>query len=318
MTQAIACLKRQGELAAGIGRGTIAEQLRLPLFLQQSGRMPEAVMEFEKLIARTNIALIGSKMAEKESGYLHADLRTIYEKLALAHRRAGDAERAEIAEAEAVLCGQRHSEWLQAEEKRRKAATARREAERAARSRPLTPEKREQALSAVQEIHAMRDALPPAQATQSAGQNEPWPEAVAGWMMMAREAFAAGSIDDARLFYQKAAYGFTQLTDWQNEELKREIANFAQHDPSYLAGLALVREVVSSAPGVLQSELGKASGEQREALNYVLYFAALTGDLVRVKFGRSYALYLPGQPMPPAVPKAPRKRRAKSDGTDGL
>lgn len=138
----------------------------------------------------------------------------------------------------------------------------------------------------------------------------PWPPEVAGWMMEARKAFDAGDIDRARMCYQKAAYGFAQLTPEQNEGLKREIASFADHDPRYQAGLALVRQMVRANPGMLQSELGKSAGPNREALNYVLYYADQLGDIVRVKSGRSYRLYLPGQSIPPE-PEKPKRVRAK-------
>lgn len=146
----------------------------------------------------------------------------------------------------------------------------------------------------------------------SRGVGAVWPPEVAGWMMEARKAFDAGDIDRARMCYQKAAYGFAQLTPEQNEELKREIASFVDHDPRYQAGLALVRAAVKTSPGTLQSDLGKAAGDNREALNYVLYYAATLGEIIRVKSGRSYRLYLPGQPIPlePEKPKrAPPKQR---------
>lgn len=130
---------------------------------------------------------------------------------------------------------------------------------------------------------------------------ESWPPNVAEWVFSARNAVDSGDVDAARMCYQKAAYGFKQLTPAQNEALKREIAGFTHTDPRYQAGLELVRDAVQSAPGTLQSELGKSVGDQREALNYVLYFAALTGDIVRVKSGRSYRLYLPTQAIPTDV-----------------
>ena len=128
--------------------------------------------------------------------------------------------------------------------------------------------------------------------------NADWPPAVAEWVYRAREAAEQGDVDSARMCYQKAAYGFKELTSPQNEALKREIAGFTRTDPRYQAGLSLVQHAVQSAPGTLQSELGKSVGDQREALNYVLYFAGMTGDIVRVKSGRSYRLYLPTQAIP--------------------
>lgn len=155
-------------------------------------------------------------------------------------------------------------------------------------------------------VPSVPEARPAARACSA-----PWPSDVAQWVVQARESFDGGDIDQARVCYQKAAYGFAALTREQNEELKREIASFTQHDPRYLAGLELVRDAVRASPGTLQSELGKAAGGNREALNYVLYFAATTGDIVRMKSGRSYRLYLPEQPIPlveePKKLKRPRK-----------
>ncbi len=159
-----------------------------------------------------------------------------------------------------------------------------------------------------QEIASLEECDSSAGSSRAAGAL--WPPEVAGWMMEARKAFDAGDIDRARMCYQKAAYGFAQLTPEQNEGLKREIASFADHDPRYQAGLALVRQMVRANPGMLQSELGKSAGPNREALNYVLYYADQLGDIVRVKSGRSYRLYLPGQSIPPE-PEKPKRVRAK-------
>lgn len=117
----------------------------------------------------------------------------------------------------------------------------------------------------------------------------------------ARAAREAGRIEDARAHYQRAAYGYGQLTDAQNAALKEEIASLARQDPLYIDGIALVREQLRAMPGVLQSSLGKSVGANREALNYVLYYGDQLGDIVRVKSGRSYRLYLPNQAIPPGA-----------------
>lgn len=139
---------------------------------------------------------------------------------------------------------------------------------------------------------------------QGSQPDEAWPEPIGSWVMAARRARSLGDIDAARMAYQKAAYGFKQLRPDQNQALKAEIAGFVKEDPRYLAGLALVLEQVRRSPGVMQSALGKAAGSNREALNYVLYFADLAGDIVRIKKGSSYQLFAPESNLRAAHEKA--------------
>lgn len=138
------------------------------------------------------------------------------------------------------------------------------------------------------------------------------PLAVGSLVTAARRACQLGDLGTARMCYQKAAYGFSQLTEAQNRTLKAEIALFAMSDGLYVEGMELVRERLLSTPGLLQSELGKSVGDAREALNYVLYYADLLGAVIRVKSGRSYRLYLPGQDMPEPSPPKPRRPAAAS------
>jgi hypothetical protein len=52
-----------------------------------------------------------------------------------------------------------------------------------------------------------------------------------------------------------------------------------------------------SSPGIKQSDLTKklkGNDEALEALRYVLYFASELGQIVRIKKGNTYLLYLPG------------------------
>lgn len=125
----------------------------------------------------------------------------------------------------------------------------------------------------------------------------------------ARAAREAGDIAAAREHYQRAAYGFNQLSAAQNEALKQEIAGLTRSDPLYLGGLELVRTQLVQTPGVLQADLTRGmEPHAMEAARYVLYYADQLGDVVRVKSGRSYRLYLPGQPIPPQPEKAKRSR----------
>lgn len=134
----------------------------------------------------------------------------------------------------------------------------------------------------------------------------------------ARAAREAGDIDAARAHYQRAAYGFNQLSPEQNEALKQEIAGLTRSDPFYLDGLELMRQQLANTPGVLQADLTRGLEPRAiEAARYVLYYADQLGDIVRVKSGRSYRLYLPGQPIPPEPPK-PKRPRTKTPAQGGL
>lgn len=117
------------------------------------------------------------------------------------------------------------------------------------------------------------------------------------WVVMARQAHAAGDINTARTYYQKAAYGFRDMEPAQVDQLRQEVAGFVHDDPIYGAVLQNLRTDLTERPGMLQSEIGKHMGDDRELFNYALYFAEVCGDLVRVKSGRSYKLYLPGHDM---------------------
>lgn len=129
---------------------------------------------------------------------------------------------------------------------------------------------------------------------------------------MARAARRSGNIDDARLYYQKAAYGYRNMPPEAVEALKREVAEFTSEDPRFQAAWQLVRGILDANPGMLQSDLGKQTGDNREWFNYVMYYADASGLLVRVKAGRSYRLFLPGQPIPPPPEKPKRIRKPKT------
>lgn len=129
----------------------------------------------------------------------------------------------------------------------------------------------------------------------------------------ARSAREAGRLADARLHYQRAAYGFAQLSEAQNAALREEIAGFAREDPLYIEGIGLLRRQLCASPGALQADLTRGmDANNAEALRYVLYYADQLGDVVRVKSGRSYRLYLPDQPVPPEPEKPKRPRRPQS------
>jgi len=121
------------------------------------------------------------------------------------------------------------------------------------------------------------------------------------WITMARRAWSAGDINNARMCYQKAAYGYKHWTPEQNDQFRSEMADFVQEDPVYEAVMKNVLEHLEANPGTIQANVGKLmDDDSRELFNYALYFGAVCGTIVRVKSGRSYKLYLPDQIQEPA------------------
>lgn len=115
---------------------------------------------------------------------------------------------------------------------------------------------------------------------------------------MIEQAIARGDWASARLWLQKWGYGMVgpNVPQAEKDDFKRLMTEFARCDPAYHATMKIVVPQVEAQPGMMQSDLTRGlPEEQQEALRYVLYFAAELGDLVRVKKGRSYRLYLPGQ-----------------------
>ena len=103
------------------------------------------------------------------------------------------------------------------------------------------------------------------------------------WVVQARAARARGNHDEARACYQRAAYAAQGIPHGADGGFRAEVADFARSDPRYIAGIELVRKTVDASPGVLQSELGKAVGDElRQWLGYVLYYAAEMGDTDKI------------------------------------
>jgi tetratricopeptide (TPR) repeat protein len=69
----------------------IATWLRLPLFLQQAGRFPEAIQEFNRLIKETPKRVKNQSLSDASATWLeyrmHVDLKYIYDKMRLVHKR---------------------------------------------------------------------------------------------------------------------------------------------------------------------------------------------------------------------------------------
>ncbi len=106
-------------------------------------------------------------------------------------------------------------------------------------------------------------------------------------------------IDTARQVLQKVAYEITMPSHpaEQQQWFRKKMAQFVRLDPLYQKTVGSVREAIRRNPGMVQSEIYKErSDADKEAARYVLYFAHELGDICREKAGRSYRLYLPGEP----------------------
>lgn len=136
---------------------------------------------------------------------------------------------------------------------------------------------------------------------------------VAEFVRLARRADKRGDVDDARILYQKAAYGFGSLDPEQIDALRAEVADFALRDPLYRKGVDLIRDYLIVHPGTLQSELGRQTGANREVFSYLAYYAEANGEIKRVRQGRSYRLYLPEQSVPPPSTKQRPRRNRRSE-----
>ena len=113
-------------------------------------------------------------------------------------------------------------------------------------------------------------------------------------------AWARGDYEKARRWLQKIAYSMVNkgVTDRQRQEFKQLVKEFAVQDPLYYELLSIIRPAVNHQPGVLQSQLTKdIDGYSTEHIRYVLYYAHELGDIHRVKHGRTYKLYLPGETL---------------------
>ena len=110
------------------------------------------------------------------------------------------------------------------------------------------------------------------------------------------EAWMNCNYDATRNALQRLAYN--AHNENTPESLKNEFNKlmllFADSDPFYLKVMQKVLPVIAENPNILQSSLSKQFPEfDIEQFRYVLYFAALNGDIIRTKKGRSYALNLP-------------------------
>lgn len=108
----------------------------------------------------------------------------------------------------------------------------------------------------------------------------------------------AGDIDGARQALQKLAYEIyrdKKKNPQRVQKFTQLMCMFVQIDPLFWRGLQAVEPVIAQAPGSRQTALYSHMTMSTEEARYVLYFAAETGHLHRVKQGNSYLVYLPHQ-----------------------
>lgn len=107
-----------------------------------------------------------------------------------------------------------------------------------------------------------------------------------------------GDIDGARRALQKLAYEIYRDKNKNPQRVQKFtqlMCMFVQIDPLFWRGLGAVESVVAQSPGMRQTELYPYMAMSTEEARYVLYFAAETGHLHRMKKGNSYLVYLPQQ-----------------------
>lgn len=110
-------------------------------------------------------------------------------------------------------------------------------------------------------------------------------------------AVAEGDYDFARMWLQKFAYTTVEpdVAQHVRDQFKALMTAFAKGDPLYQIILGRVRPLVVAEPGILQTKLYPHVPEyDAEQVRYALYFAHELGDVVRIKKGRSYAVFPPG------------------------
>lgn len=139
---------------------------------------------------------------------------------------------------------------------------------------------------------------------------------VINWPEQMQEVWNAWDEQDwefVRLWLQKYAYALKSegASDEQHADFKKLMVQLTQVDPLYHSLMALIQPAIIDEPGILQSALTKALAPHYKAddVRYALYFAAETGEIIRVKKGRSYQLYPAAAPTastsiaPPLKPK---------------
>jgi len=120
--------------------------------------------------------------------------------------------------------------------------------------------------------------------------------------------------DSARRYLQKIAYGIKRAKQSEQDEFTRFMAGFAMKDPLYRRCLMEIRPVLKRNPeGIRQTELYRhmSYAPDVEMARYVLYYADVLGDIVRIKKGNSYMIFSGGTVVPAAAPKTTGRRKRK-------
>lgn len=107
-----------------------------------------------------------------------------------------------------------------------------------------------------------------------------------------------GDVDGARRALQKLAYEVFREKKTHPERVQqftRLMCLFVQIDPLFWRGLEVIKPIVVASPGIKQTALYPHMPMSTEEARYVLYFAAETGHLNRLKKGNTYLVYLPHQ-----------------------
>lgn len=139
------------------------------------------------------------------------------------------------------------------------------------------------------------------------------------WGGRAEEALRVNNFDEIRTCLQKMSYSMVgpEVTEAEKERFRQFVARFAEIDPLYRDVMTQLRPLLKDTPGLIQSAIYKGQPDNvKELMRYVLYYAEVLGELVRVKKGSSYQLFLPEsapEQLLPMVNKVNPAKRLKGD-----
>jgi hypothetical protein len=100
--------------------------------------------------------------------------------------------------------------------------------------------------------------------------------------------------DAMRFALQKVAYEMVgdRYTQQEKDKFKKIMTYFAYKDPLYNDCIKRVISIVAKNEGMLQTQIYPYFKEyDTEIIRYVLYFGSESGDIHRLKSGRTYKLY---------------------------
>lgn len=100
--------------------------------------------------------------------------------------------------------------------------------------------------------------------------------------------------DAMRFALQKVAYEMVgdRYTQQEKDKFKKIMTYFAYKDPLYNDCIKRVISIVAKNEGMLQTQIYPYFKEyDAEIIRYVLYFGSESGDIHRLKSGRTYKLY---------------------------